>query len=376
METRMNMKKHKQGAWPAVMGIVLTASFIITLHSQEGPPFRPGQLVVAGPPTALPPGEQVIKYLPNANLTVIAVPPGRERGEIQRLAARGKRASLNLLAHAMGTVNDPVYATMLDGEAQWNLKRVQCEAAWEVATGLGVTVAVLDTGLRIPPAEPPTNPLRWEYYEPDGVNAIVQGFNAVDAGEPPIDRNGHGTHVAGTVAQASNNGIGCAGLAHGATIMPVKVLDDTGSGDFADIAEGIYQAVGLGADVINMSLGINARYGITSEAVMGPALDYAYDNGVTVVCAAGNDGWRKNVSYPASHVTTIAVGASDYANKITRYSNRGTGLDLVAPGGDTKDLNGDGYYDQIVQETFSRYTVEPDDWWDYFFFLVVEGSGG
>ena len=96
---------------------------------------------------------------------------------------------------------------------------------------------------------------------------------------------------------------------------------------------------------------------------MDPALDYAYDNGVTVVCASGNDGFKKNVSYPAIYPTTIAVGAVDTRPEVTRYSNRGDGLDIVAPGGDnTKDMNGDGYADGVLQETYINGA------WGYWFF--------
>lgn len=95
--------------------------------------------------------------------------------------------------------------------------------------------------------------------------------------------------VSGTIAQATDNGVGVAGLAHGTCIMPVKVLSDDGSGTFADIAEGIYWAVDNGADVINMSLGVNAASGMTSDSMVDAALEYAFANGVTVVAASGND---------------------------------------------------------------------------------------
>lgn len=101
-----------------------------------------------------------------------------------------------------------------------------------------------------------------------------------------------------------------------------------------------------------MSLGTNARYGITNDSIMDPALEDAFAAGITVVVASGNDGNRKNVSYPAIYPTTIAVGATDFRNSVTRYSNKGTGLDMVAPGGDNgRDDNNDGYADGVFQET-------------------------
>ncbi|MHC4067926.1 MAG: S8 family serine peptidase, partial [Planctomycetota bacterium] len=299
-----------------------------------GAPFRAGEVVVAGAPTELPEDVEVIKHLPHANLTVVGVDSGREWGLIQQLRASGRRAGLNYLAKASAIPNDALYPF------QWHFQSVQAEAAWGLSTGSGVTVAVLDTGLRM--------------GGPDGIGCVVPGWDVVNADSEPSDGDGHGTHVSGTIAQYTNNSTGVAGLAYDACVMPVKVLDDTGNGNFADIADGIYYAVDNGAQVINMSLGTDARFRIRRDPIMDPALEYAHSNGVTVVCAAGNDGFKRNVSYPAISATTIAVGATDLGNTVTRYSNRGQGLDLVAPGGDvTADLNGDGYADGVLQETYS-----------------------
>jgi serine protease len=206
------------------------------------------------------------------------------------LRAKGRRAGLNFIAESF--TDDPLYPGY-----QWHLSAIQSELAWDMTDGNQVIVAVADSGLAPGGV--------------DGVGCIEPGYNAIDPEADPFDDNGHGTHVSGTVAQATNNGIGVAGMAHGACVMPVKVLDDSGSGSFADIAEGIFWAVDqVGTKVINMSLGIAARYRVYNDPIVDPALDYAYDNGVTVVCASGNDGSRRNVGYPASYVTTIAVGAT------------------------------------------------------------------
>jgi serine protease len=325
------------------MAILVLISFSADYANGSGPPFISGQVVVAGGPYGLPAGYDVIKYLPNADLTVVAVESGREWGHIQSLRAKGFRANLILVAKASATVNDEYYPY------QWHFPMVQSMNAWDITIGSGVTVAVLDTGLAMGGA--------------DGIECVVLGYDVVNIDNAPEDGDGHGTHVSGTIAQSSNNETGVAGLAYGACIMPVKVLDDGGSGSFADIAEGIYYAVNNGASVINMSLGTNARFNVRSDPVMDPALEYAYGSGVTVVCASGNDGNRKNVSYPAIYPTTIAVGAVDFSGNVTRYSNKGDGLDLVAPGGDiTKDLNGDGYPDGVLQETLI------DGAWGYYFF--------
>lgn len=121
----------------------------------------------------------------------------------------------------------------------------------------------------------------------------------------------------------------------------------------AQIAEGIYWSIENGADVINMSLGVDASSGMRNDnGVVDRALQYAYSQGVTVVAASGNDGYGQNVAYPSIFPTVISVGATGYSDTKTGYSNAGEGLDLVAPGGDTSiDRNGDGYADGILQET-------------------------
>lgn len=328
--------------------IFFTACFFISstsgaMSADSPPPFRQGEIVVAGSPDEIDSNFGVIKYLPNADITVFQVEPGKEFGAAMRYIQQGRRASLNYLAKASFSVNDQYF-----NPYQWNFNAVQSEQAWDLSTGSGVLVAVLDTGLSI--------------GGPDGISCVDSPYNVIAPLLNPDDGDGHGTHVAGTIAQATNNTTGVAGLAPNACIMPVKVLDDDGSGSFADITDGIYWAVNNGAQVINMSLGTNARYNIRSDAVMDAALEYAFNQGVTVVCASGNDGARKNVSYPAIYPTTIAVGATDYSDRVTRYSNKGDGLDLVAPGGDmTKDENNDGYGDGILQETYIN-------GWNYYFF--------
>jgi len=306
------------------------------------PPFRSGEVVVSGSPSDFP-HEVVLKYLPNANLTVLETQKGTEKSVATAWRGKGKRAGRNFIATKQEIPNDPLYSF------QWHFKAVQAEAAWDISKGAGVTVAVLDTGLNLN-----TN---------DGIYCVVAGIDKVNGDNDPADGDGHGTHVAGTIAQSTNNADGVAGLANQACIMPVKVLDDSGSGSFADIADGIYYAIANNAKVINMSLGINARFAVTSDAVMDPALDAAAAAGITVVVASGNDGHRKNVSYPAIYPTTIAVGATDFRNSVTRYSNKGTGLDMVAPGGDNgRDDNNDGYADGVLQET----VISGDD--GYYFF--------
>ena len=292
--------------------------------------FFPGQVVMAGNPQSIPPGYRLVKYYPNADLTVVTVMRGKEAEHVKMLRAQGRRAGLNMRYEAFEVfVDDALY------DQQWNFPLVQSGQAWELSTGQEVSVAVLDTGLRTEGAG-------------DGITCvdIRPGSNIISSNDEPVDGDGHGTHVSGTIAQRTDNGTGVAGLAYDSCVMPVKVLDDNGSGSTATIAEGLYFAVNEGAKVINMSLGLKAQFNITSDPLMDPALDYAYDHDVTVVCASGNDSWQKNVCYPAIYPTTIAVGAVGDDETIASYSNGGVGLDLVAPGGGDDD-NG------ILQETYS-----------------------
>ncbi|MEW5907983.1 MAG: S8 family serine peptidase [Patescibacteria group bacterium] len=267
-------------------------------------------------------------------------------------------AEPNYIAYAFFIPNDPYYSY------QWHLDNslyggIETEEAWEISNGLGTIVAVIDTGAAYENYSP-----SWfeKYYlAPDLANtSFVAGYDFVNNDTHPNDDNSHGTHVIGTIAQSTNNGIGVAGVAYRASIMPVKVLNKYGSGTYADVADGIRWAADHGAKVINLSLG-----GSSSASYLEEAVAYAYNKGITVIAAAGNDG-QGTVSYPAAYNNyVIAVGATRYDETRAYYSNYGPSLDLVAPGGDLNvDQNGDGYKDGVLQQTFGRTT---NDWGYYFY---------
>jgi serine protease len=213
----------------------------------------------------------------------------------------------NYLYRAFTPPNDPDYSK------QWNLHNINIEAAWDETKGNGVTVAVIDTGVT------PVADLKQTKF--------VKGYDFVSDRIEADDDNGHGTHVAGTIAQSTNNAFGVAGVAYEAKIMPLKVLSSAGGGTIADIAEAIRFAADNGADVINMSLG-----GAGESKLMQEAVDYAYNKGVVVVAAAGNEN-RNSASYPARYPHVISVAALDAANNKAPYSNYGAGVDIAAPGG-------------------------------------------
>lgn len=192
--------------------------------------------------------------------------------------------------------------------------------------------------------------------------SFVAGYDFINNDAHPNDDDGHGTHVAGTVAQTTNNDLGVAGIAFDTSIMPVKVLNAAGTGTFDNVADGIYFAADNGAKIINLSLSSPS-----SSTTLENALAYAYGQGVTVIAAGGNEYQEGNLpQYPAAYdVYVIAVGATRYDEARSYYSNTGSYIDLVAPGGDvTVDQNGDGYADGVLQQTFGDTPVD----WGYWFY--------
>ncbi|HUB35356.1 MAG TPA: S8 family serine peptidase [Solirubrobacteraceae bacterium] len=192
--------------------------------------------------------------------------------------------------------------------------------------GRGVIVAVLDTGVAYANRGRFLRSPDFSRYE------FVKGYDFVNHTPYPNDRNGHGTFVAGTIAEATNNRLGLTGLAYGVRIMPVRVLNGEGEGYASTIAEGVRFAVNHGARVINLSLEFTS--GIHASDIPGliDALRYAYRRGVVVVAAAGNEG-HEAIAYPAHAPHVIAVGATTEHGCLADYSNYGPGLALVAPGG-------------------------------------------
>jgi serine protease len=201
--------------------------------------------------------------------------------------------------------------------------------------GRGIVVAVLDTGI----AYSNRHPFR---RSPDfTASQFVSGYDFVDHDPFANDRNGHGTQVAGTIAEATGNHYGLTGLAYGVRLMPVRVLNSEGEGDAAVIAQGVRFAVSHGARVINLSLEFSSDVTASNIPELLEALRYAHHRGVVVVAASGNEGSRA-IAYPARARGVISVGATTEHGCLASYSNDGSGLTLVAPGGGPDaDLPGD-----------------------------------
>ncbi|MDB4941491.1 MAG: Protease [Labilithrix sp.] len=251
----------------------------------------------------------------DGNVELAEVDPSRIADLVARLSRDGRVEAVeeDSVARAFFTPNDPKYSE------QWHMQRAGAEKAWDYACGEGVTVAVVDTGIAC--------------YDAGGFmkgtdlagTQCVPGYNFVGKNDVAADDQGHGTHVAGTIAQTTNNGVGVAGLAHCAKLMPVKVLSARGWGTMADVAEGIRWAADHGAQVINLSLGSDSKSPVVEKAVA-----HAHQKGVVVVAAAGNSG--KSVGYPAAYDGVIAVSATDKNDAIAWFSSRGPQVSIGAPG--------------------------------------------
>jgi len=284
---------------------------------------------------------------------VLSVPKGRVFELMNALKgdARVRYAHPDWIVHALDIPpNDPFYPT------QWNLENanpaagsIHVEGAWAVNPGgdPSVVVAVIDTGIA------------YENFQtfcqaPDLAGAhFVAGWDFVNNDAHPNDDESHGTHVAGTIAQTTNNALGVAGIAYNVSLMPVKVLNAQGSGTITQIADGIRWAADHGAHVINMSFGTSA---LPAQLIaLQDAVQYAASRGVVLVAAAGNSAGATPM-YPAAYPEVISVGATLYNKTLATYSNKGA--NLCAPGGTNngEDNSGDGYPDMILQNTFDPNT--------------------
>lgn len=267
-----------------------------------------------------------------ADLThVVTLAPGEEQRQAVTPLNRKRSGS-------SWTPNDPLF-----GE-QWNMEMVGAEKAWEKkATGKGVVVAVIDTGVAFESDE------RCYLAKDFGGTPFVKGYDFVNDDAHPNDDHGHGTHVAGTIAETTNNAEGAAGLAFDASIMPLKVLSAFGSGTTADIADAIRFAADHGAKVINMSLG-----GPYPDTLMRNACKYAAKKGVLIVCAAGNSGGGP-VGYPAAFPECVAVSSVGPSGELAFYSSIGKEVAIAAPGGDQSERQEDGITQNTVIDGVDDY---------------------
>jgi serine protease len=303
---------------------------------------------------------------------LVDLPQGIDLGTAQRALDANPAVNYavpNYIAHASGIPNDPGPAGFPGGwqRTQWNFLPcgslcgesptalpnqarggLDAPDAWDIlrqrgATGgQGARVAVLDTGIAYMTKKPQFR------RSPDFARSqFMPGYDFVDKDREPLDEDGHGTHVAGTIGERDDNGIGLTGLAPRAKLMPVRVLDSEGFGTARDIARGIRFAADHKAQVINMSfefsLGVNSCGKIKGICT---AVKYAFKKGSLVVAAAGNENGEP-VAFPAGAPHVLGVGRTTKDACLASDSRTGTGLDLVAPGGGFPLLDSCGVDDPI-----------------------------
>ena len=267
------------------------------------------------------------------------------------------------------TPNDPLY------HLQWNFQKLDMERTWDINRGAqsSLVVAVLDSGVAYT-TEGPTRPA------PDlEGTTFVSPHDFIWDDSTPVDLDGHGTHVTGTIAQRTGNDLGVAGMAFNVAIMPVKVLSGLWDeilgapnvGTSATLAEALRYAADNGAKVINLSLGGEGESDAERDAI-----NYAISKGAVVLAAAGNEGEIGSPdSFPAAFAPDIqgliAVAALDFNLQRAVYSNSNPYVEISAPGGDTlADLNDDGFGDGVLQQTLDPSSVDEGifDEFGYFFF--------
>ena len=266
-------------------------------------------------------GGTLEEAIPKLNAYLVGVEPAQRAAVLSALRSKDtvKSAAQELMSEALDVTPDDSAWPQQSG-----LRVAGFPAAWDVTQGSSrVVVAVLDTGV--------------DGQHPDLRGALVPGYDFVNSDTNPMDDHGHGTAVAGVIAARADNHLGGAGICWRCSIMPVKVLDATGSGDDTVIAAGIVWATDHGAKVINLSLG-----GPGSSPDLTNAIGYATGKGVIVVAAAGNSGTTTQF-YPAADPRALSVAATTVADQRYSWSNFGSWVRVAAPGCNVAPVLGGGF---------------------------------
>ncbi|MCS6802809.1 MAG: S8 family serine peptidase [Dehalococcoidia bacterium] len=307
------------------------AGFLIVRAPEIGQAAEPdnpsGRLIVLYAPVtgdAQPPGPAGIPRLAQSEHVAIITPaPGSEEATVAALRRdpRVRHIERDFPIYAQLEPNDNRYPE------QWALPKIGAPVAWSIITGTAaITVAVIDSGI--------------DLAHPEFAGRILPGWNFVDKNDSPNDDYGHGTHVAGIIAAAGNNGIGVAGLAWGVPILPLKVLNGSGAGYGSDLILALEYARERGVKIVNISLGTT-----TNSVALQDAIDRATAAGMLIVASAGNTGANGNTPvYPGASRGVLAVAATDAADRRASFSTRGSAVGVAAPGvGILSTYRGGGY---------------------------------
>ncbi|UVI30547.1 S8 family peptidase [Paenibacillus spongiae] len=256
------------------------------------------------PPPATPP---IIRHLPL--IEAFSIPVSLDLPDFAPLLGEGAQVEEDTSICVHNTVLKPAAR---DKGIPWGVQQIKAPQAWSATTGHRIKIGVIDTGV--------------DYNHPDLRQSLGRGINLLNRSALPYDNNGHGTHIAGTIA-AANQMQGMIGVAPRATIFPVKAFDHNGSAFVSDIVMGIEWCVRNRMDIINMSFGMKTR----SKSLLN-AVNIAYNAGIIIIASSGNDAKRKSVDYPARYPQTVSVGATNKLRRIAQFSNRGSFIDIYAPG--------------------------------------------
>ncbi len=322
------MKKHlrRSAMGAAAIGVVAgVAAIALPANTTAAFEWRPATYNLSEPAAELLPATvsaaepvRVVTTSLDANgKPVVKVTTATTKAKAASAVKAGQTAkdAVGVELDAVVTATDVTTGTDTYRSQQWDFTKIRVADAWKKSTGASVTVAVLDTGV--------------DAKHPDLAGNLLAGYDAIaNTAGVTTDGNGHGTHVAGTIAAVTGNGVGVSAIAPNAKIMPVRVLGANGSGYMSDTAEGIIWAADNGASVINMSLGSTSKVTAVTNAIA-----YARSKGVVVVAAAGNERASGSpTSYPGADAGVIGVAATDSADKVASYSNAGSYVDVAAPG--------------------------------------------
>jgi subtilisin family serine protease len=304
---------------------------------QNDPPSAPGRLLIApraGLPAAefekilKPHGGKSARRIPGTNVHVVELPPNVSEKAVARMLAGHahlKFVELDVKVQSQMMTDDPYFGS------EWHLYQIQAPTAWDLSTGSGVTIAILDTGV--------------DATHPDLASRLVPGWNFYDNNANTSDVHGHGTKVAGTAAAASNNAVGVSSVAGNAILMPIRVADATAYAYFSTMAQGITWAADHGARVANLSYD-----GAGGSSTVQSAAQYMKNKGGLVVTAAGNSGAQQTY---AANDSILVVSATDGNDQLASWSSYGSFVDIAAPGVSILTTTVGGGYGSVSGTSFS-----------------------